>query len=92
MLHDLFTIAVNGRRQGDWILLLPTVLFVVGNMHKYFTWLLMQLKGTILEKCITFVEGGANNAPYCLINDAKCFFLSSFVLSSQPLMQYFLTP
>ena len=25
MLHDLFTIAVDGRRQGGWILLLPTV-------------------------------------------------------------------
>ena len=25
MLHDLFTIAVNGRRQGFWILLLPAV-------------------------------------------------------------------
>ena len=25
MLHDLFTIAVNGKRQGSWILLLPTV-------------------------------------------------------------------
>ena len=25
MLHDLFTIAVNGRHQGGWILLLPTV-------------------------------------------------------------------
>ena len=29
MLHDLFTIAVNGKRQGGRILLLPTVYAVI---------------------------------------------------------------
>ena len=34
MLHDLFTIAVNGRCQGGWILLLPTVNIEMGKVWR----------------------------------------------------------
>ena len=54
MLHDLFTISVNGRRQGGWILLLPTVSnfletnikisWYLGTLIHIYIWLLNRLQ------------------------------------------------